>query len=282
MNSYAALPMALTGALSGTRSAHRVKETASFACSTIQPGGLERHGPGFEAAAMVRLMHSMVRYNALRRSQKWDVSVYGIPIPQIDQVPAGLAPIYPLAARALAQGRNSFTQAEQGEVELCRYRCFLLGLPEELLPDTPDGVVRLMQTRRATLRYAFDDAISGALVRATMAADLRPDHSWRGQLFGAVEHSWSRNYFVRTYAGGDRAQAEAMGVNYTRADRLRCLVTAPYLLGRLVLLRSAERVPLLRSTVDRLAIRTLNRRLRDFGHAEYTTDASTYAGAAAH
>jgi hypothetical protein len=40
-------------------------------------------------------------------------------------------------------------------------------------------------------------------------------------------------------------------------------------------------VPLLRSTVDRLAVRMLNRRLRDFGHAEYTTDASTYAGAAA-
>jgi hypothetical protein len=139
-----------------------------------------------------------------------------------------------------------------------------------------------MQTRRATLRYAFDDAISGALVRATMAADLRPDHSWRGRLFGVVEHSWSRNYFVRTYAGGDRARAEAMGVDYTRADRLRCLVTAPYLLGRLLLLRSAERVPLLRSTVDRLAVRMLNRRLRDFGHAEYTTDASTYAGTPAH
>lgn len=115
-----------------------------------------------------------------------------------------------------------------------------------------------------------------------MAADLRPDHSRRSRFFGAVEQSWSRDYFVTTYVGGDRAQAEAMGVNYTRADRMRRLASAPYLLGRLRLLRSAERVPLLRRSVDRLAIRMLNRRLRDFGHAEYTTDAATSAGAAAH
>src|SRR5699024_4335974 len=57
MNTYAALPMALTGALTGARAAHRVNETASFFAVTTQPGALDRHGPGFRAAAMVRLMH---------------------------------------------------------------------------------------------------------------------------------------------------------------------------------------------------------------------------------
>ncbi len=72
-NTYAALPMALTGALSGKRAARRVNETASFFAVTTLPGALERYGPGFEAAAMVRLMHSMVRYNALKKSDKWDL-----------------------------------------------------------------------------------------------------------------------------------------------------------------------------------------------------------------
>jgi len=81
-NTYSALPMTLTGALSSRRATHRVHETASFFAVTTMPGALERYGPGFEAAAMVRLMHSMVRYNALQRSDAWDTSVYGLPVPQ--------------------------------------------------------------------------------------------------------------------------------------------------------------------------------------------------------
>ena len=38
-------------------------------------------------------MHSMVRANIMR-SGKWDVGVYGIPIPQVDQMPAGLIGTY--------------------------------------------------------------------------------------------------------------------------------------------------------------------------------------------
>ena len=106
MNSYAALPMALTGALGGRRAARRVNETSSFFAVTALPGALDRHGPGFEAAAMVRLMHSMVRYNALKRSDRWDVDVYGIPVPQVDQMPAGLLNIYLLAAKVRRDGRS--------------------------------------------------------------------------------------------------------------------------------------------------------------------------------
>ena len=40
-----------------------------------EPGALERYGQGFKAAAMVRLMHSMVRFNILKRSKVWDVQL---------------------------------------------------------------------------------------------------------------------------------------------------------------------------------------------------------------
>ena len=73
MNKYSALPMALTGTLSNETAARRVKDTASFFITSVLPGALERLGPGFKSAAMVRLMHSMVRFNALRRSNMWDV-----------------------------------------------------------------------------------------------------------------------------------------------------------------------------------------------------------------
>jgi hypothetical protein len=76
------------------------------------PGALERHGAGFKAAAMVRLMHSMVRFNLLHRGEHWDVKTYGIPIPQVEQMPVGFVSIFPLAHQALRQGRTTFTPAE--------------------------------------------------------------------------------------------------------------------------------------------------------------------------
>ena len=91
-NSYAALPMTLTGALSGRRAAYRVNETTAFFTVTTLPGALVRFGPGFEAAVMVRVMHSMVRYNALTRGsgrsgRAWDAAVYGLPIPSSTNCP---------------------------------------------------------------------------------------------------------------------------------------------------------------------------------------------------
>ena len=46
MNTYAALPMALTGALGGRKAARRVNETSSFFAVTTLPGALERFGRG--------------------------------------------------------------------------------------------------------------------------------------------------------------------------------------------------------------------------------------------
>ena len=164
-----------------------------------EPEPLERHGPGFEAAAMVRLMHSMVRYNALKRSGQWDSSVYGMPIPQVDQMPAGLIAIYLTARKAKRDGRTEFTAQERAVVEFARYRCFLLGLPEELLPDTPDDVLHLMHARAALLRDGFDDATCGALVRATMAASLRAGDTRFDHAAEAVEKSYSKAFFIQGF-----------------------------------------------------------------------------------
>ncbi len=126
MNKYSALPMALTGALSNKTAARRAKETATFFTTTVLPGALGRHGVGFKSAAMVRLMHSMVRFNVLARGQQWDTHIYGMPIPQIDQMPVALLPAFALTQNLLRRGRTSFSAAERARVDLARYRGFLL------------------------------------------------------------------------------------------------------------------------------------------------------------
>jgi hypothetical protein len=277
-NTYAALPMALTGALSGKRAARRVNETASFFAVTTLPGALDRYGPGFEAAAMVRLMHSMVRYNALKKSDKWDVAIYGMPVPQVDQMPAGMIGQYLLARKASQQGRTEFTAEERAVVEFARYRCFLLGLPEELLPAEPADIIHVLHARSALLRHGFD-TICHELVRGTMAAYLRPDTTLFDRCAEAVEKSFSKLTFVRTFCNGDRDIAEAMGVSLEPMDLMRIALTAPFIIGRFTAVSHASRIPVLRNITDAYVIGLLKLRLATYGKPEFTTDAAHYTPA---
>ncbi len=276
MNTYAALPMALTGTLGGRMAAKRVNETTSFFTVTTLPGALGRHGPGFEAAAMVRLMHSMVRYNALKRSSTWDREVFGIPVPQVDQMPAGLLNIYVLAARLRRTGRTEFNESERALVEFARYRCFLLGLPEELLPTDAEGILDVMHARAAMLRDGFDDSTCGELVRATMGAYLRSGDTRFDRVAESVERSYSKAFFISAFAHRSRRTAKNMGVDFGLGDVIRIGVTAPFVIGRMVAVTAASRIPVLKTVTDSYAIRLLKRRLVTYGKPEFTSDATAY------
>jgi hypothetical protein len=276
LNTYAALPMALTGALGGRKAARRVNETASFFAVTTMPGAMERFGPGFEAAAMVRLMHSMVRFNALKKSEKWDLDVYGIPIPQVDQMPAGLINIYLLARQVLDGGRTEWNSRERAVVEFCRYRCFLLGLPEELLPSTPQGIVDVLNARAATLRDGFDDEICGELVRATMDAYLKPSQSIFDRVQDSVEKSYSKFFFTRTFLRSDSEIADQMGVDMKLDDYVRVAMVAPLVFGSFLTAREASRLPVIGGITDKIITEILKQRLASYGTPEFTSDASNY------
>lgn len=275
LNKYSALPMALTGTLSNETAARRVRETAHFFSCTVLPGALDRHGEGFMAAAMVRLMHSMVRVNVLR-SGRWDSSVYGVPIPQVDQMPAGLIPIFLTAFRLIGEGRRTYTAAERAQVELSRYRCFLLGLPEDLLADTPEGIVRMMTARNTTLREGFDDETCGSLIRATLAAYLPPDRSLANRLHDQLERRFAKLVFLKHFLGGNQRIAEKIGVPISRAD-----LAIGGLVGLAIALRMkvygiAERIPWLRDIATALLVRRVRALLLRYGRARFTTDAAQY------
>jgi hypothetical protein len=276
MNKYSALPMAITGALTSTTAARRVKETAAFFTTSVLPGALERHGEGFAAAAMVRMMHSMVRFNVLTRRSDWNVATHGIPIPQVDQMPAGLIGVFLLAHQVLRQGRTSFTQKERALVELSRYRCFLLGLPEELLADTPREIIDLLLTRAATLRDGFEDETCGALVRATMAAQLGPETSLLERIDARMERGFAKLFFMRNFVDGDRHAAARMGVDIDSADYAWAVAAAAWIVSHMLAYGLAARIPVLRELADQRLVRKLHRLLARYGHAEYTTHSERY------
>ncbi|MEN8721831.1 MAG: oxygenase MpaB family protein [Alphaproteobacteria bacterium] len=275
MNKYSALPMAMTGTLGDKTSAKRVFETASFFTATTMPGALERFGNGFKAAAKVRLMHSMVRFNIMR-SNAWDVGTYGIPIPQVDQMPAGLIGVFLMSFKVLAKGRTEFTEEERALVELSRYRCFLLGLPEDLLGQTPQEIADLMMTRHATLRSEFDDKTCGELVRATMQAELSSDKSLSGRINRWMERGFSKFFFIQNFCEGKVEMANGMGVQYTLNDKIATAVTASVVFTRMGFYNLGARIPGVRNVLDNRLTNKLASLLDSYGHADFITDASKY------
>lgn len=279
LNRYAALPMTMTGTLSDEAAAKRVFETASFFTATTMPGALERHGKGFEAAAKVRLMHSMVRFHLLR-SGEWDVSTYGIPIPQVDQMPAGLIGVFLLSAQVLRKGRTEFTGPERAQVELSRYRCFLLGLPEDLLGETPQEIVDLLMARHVSLREAYDDEICGSLIRGTMAADLFDRSSLGGRVHTWLESGFSRFVLIKSFLGGDVERAAQLGISFGTNEKVAAGVAASAIAARTAYYRLGLQVPVLGGVVDRQLDARLAHLLDSYGHADFVTEPHRYKVAA--
>ena len=280
MNKYTALPMTMTGTLSDSKSARRVLETASFFTATAMPGAMARFGRGFQAAAKVRLMHSMVRYNIMQ-SGEWDVATYGIPIPQVDQMPAGLIGIFLLSFKLLGKGRTHFTSAERERVEMARYRCFLLGLPQDLLGETPQEIVDLIMARALSLREEFDDDTCGELVRGTMDAELLDDPSVRGRIHSWMERGFSKYFLIQNFCDGKTARAEKIGIHYRLEDKLATALTILVIIASSGFYTLGMRIPGLRSLLDKNLVNKIASLLDSYGHADFITDASEYKLAAA-
>lgn len=275
MNKYAALPMALTGTLSNKTAARRIKETATFFGTSVLPGALARFGPGFKAAAMVRLMHSMVRFNVLSGG-KWDQKVYGIPIPQVDQMPAGLILDFLISSKVLKEGRSDFTPEERAQIELSRYRCFLLGLPEDLLAENPQGIVDMWNARALTLRAGFDETTCGGLLRATLEADLIDTSTPQGQVRARLERSFAKVYFMQNFCNGSEKAAARFGVQIRAIDKLRATAVGVGLMGQMRLYGVAAKTPVVRHLADHRLVGKVRGYLGSLGHAEFTTDAAKY------
>ncbi len=275
LNKYAALPMTMTGTLSDEAAAKRVFETASFFTATTMPHALERHGKGFEAAAKVRMMHSMVRFH-LMNSGRWDVGTYGIPIPQVDQMPAGLIGVFLMSAQLLRKGKTEFSAAQRAQVELARYRCFLLGLPEELLGETPQEIVDLLIARHVSLREAYDDETCGTLVRGTMAANLFDRSTLKGRMHAWLENGFSRFILVTSFLNGDTEKAASMGITFDLAEKVAAAAAAVTVAATAAFYRVGLQLPLVSGRIDRQLNAKLARLLEMYGHADFVTDADQY------
>ena len=271
VNGYQGLPMVITGALTSDSAAKRMKETVStFKLATL-PGALRRGGVAYQSAVKVRLMHAMVRTNLLRKPEVWDYGVYGVPIPQVDQMGAALGPSYGVALRALKKG-GVLDESGRALIEQARYLAHLLGMHEQFLSNRPQDIVETWQMCQATLRHKFD--LRGKdLNRATLNAWRRPGQGWLDRLYHQLDAGATRFAYEKVVG---RRTARTMGVEAQGLDGLRfAALVAPALAG-FGALSVASRLPGLQKPVEDYCVRETLRQLAREGEAEYRTDETAY------
>lgn len=271
VNGYQGLPMVITGALTGESAAKRMKETTStFKLATL-PGALRKGGVAYQSAVKVRVMHAMVRTNLLKRPQVWDYQVYGVPIPQVDQMGAALGFNYMMALQALKKG-GRFTKAQRAAVEQARYLAHLLGMHEQFLSADPKQIVETWQMCQATLRHKFDPR-GRDLNTATINAYRLQGTSALDKLRHNLDVQASR--FMYTKMVGKRT-AEEMGIRSKPTDALSFLAEFVPIGAGIGAMSLLKKVPGGRKWVDEFAVRQVQKQLETYGEAEYKTDAAQY------
>ncbi len=272
MNGYQGLPMIMTGQLTSKSAAGRMRETTSTFKMATLPGALKRDGVAFKSAAKVRVMHAMVRTSLLRNSDRWDYEVYGVPIPQVDQMGAALSSNFFSANKARKQ-RRPLTDKELDGVEAARYLAYLLGMHDYFLSDDPRAIVRSWSLAGATLRNKFDQR-SKELNKATLYAYIRNGNSLFDRFMHMLDVRNTRFLYSR-FAGTE--MAEKMGVKLTAIDKLATAALVTIIGIKYAAFSSIKLLPGGKKWVDNWAVNETKKQLNMLGEAQYKTDEKKYA-----
>jgi hypothetical protein len=140
-NAVAGKPLTFTGRYA-SNAAVRSIEVGSWVLAVTTPGGLERHGVGFERTVRVRMIHAHVRAR-LRSHSDWQTEQWGLPIPQ-PYMAFTLAEFCSIALRAMARLGVRYNDPELDDI-FHLWRCVgnLVGVDEDFLPTTSDDYARI-------------------------------------------------------------------------------------------------------------------------------------------
>lgn len=271
MNGYAGLPMIMTGQLTGESAAGRMKETTSTFRMAGLPDSLKRDGIAFKSAAKVRMMHAMVRMNLLKNKDRWDYEVYGVPIPQVDQMGAALSFNF-LNALMSVKRKKPLNRFQKDGIEASRYLAYLLGMHDYFLADNRGDIIKSWSLLGATLRDKFDER-SKDLNNATLHAYTRNGHSLFDKLMHTLDVRNTR--FLYTLVVGEE-KAKEMGVELQPGDRLATIALVIPLGLKIATLNLAKKLPGGEKKVDQWAINKIRKLLEGSGEAQYVTDSRSY------
>ncbi|MBD8083949.1 oxygenase MpaB family protein [Chryseobacterium caseinilyticum] len=131
---YLNKPLIVTEALK-KGAVKRLSETLDFWVNVTRYDALEVHKKGYEFAIKTRLIHSYARLSIRKHYKNWDTENWGEPINSWDMMATyiGFSLVFMHSLKKL--GNTISEEEEKGHFHLWKYVGYLLGIPEELLPD---------------------------------------------------------------------------------------------------------------------------------------------------
>jgi len=131
---YLNKPLIVTEALK-KGAVKRLSETLDFWVNVTRKDSLMIHQKGYEFAIKTRLIHSYARLSIRKHYKNWDTKNWGEAINSWDMMATyiGFSLVFLYSLKKLG---NTYSDKEQkGLFQLWKYVGYLLGIPEELLPD---------------------------------------------------------------------------------------------------------------------------------------------------
>lgn len=131
---YLNKPLIITEALK-KGAVKRLSETLDFWVNATRYNALDLHAKGYEFAIKTRLIHSYARLSIKKHYKDWDTETWGEPINSWDMMATYIA-FSLIFLHSLKKLGNTYSKAEeQGLFHLWKYVGYLLGIPEDLLPE---------------------------------------------------------------------------------------------------------------------------------------------------
>jgi hypothetical protein len=199
-------PLIFTEALK-KGAAKRMAETTEFWVKVIAENALAEPMTGLKECLTVRLMHAYARASILDRSD-WKTEEWGQPLNQWDMIATnlGFSIVFLDGLRLL--GMQPAPDEVEGLFHLWKYIGYLLGIPEDRLPDNEPAAIRALYCWTITQPPADED--TQALARALMNEPLTsnyPKKQWQKKRVVQVHLAY--NYF---FLGPDSSAAMGLPV----------------------------------------------------------------------
>lgn len=155
---YLNKPLIFTGALK-KGAVKRLKDTLEFWVHVTRENALKINSEAYQLVIRTRLMHSYARLTIRRKVAHWDSEKWGEPINSWDMMATytGFSLVFMQGLKKL--GVKISEEEERGVFHLWKYIGYLLGIPEQHLPDNRREATEQLYLWSSLQNSADDDSV---------------------------------------------------------------------------------------------------------------------------
>lgn len=154
---YLNKPLIYTGALK-KGAIKRLKDTLEFWVGVTRTDALKINSAAYQLIVRTRLMHSYARLSILEKIEDWNFEKWGMPINHWDMIATytGFSLVFMQGLKKI--GIKISEREELGVYHLWKYVGYLLGIPEQYLPENRQCAVEQLYLWSATQDGGTGDA----------------------------------------------------------------------------------------------------------------------------